>query len=71
MRLFLPTQQHAYLHGLAQHKAYQFFAFGLIFNFLEYLMAEEVGFEPTVRFPARQFSRLEPSTTRPPFLSSG
>lgn len=31
-------------------------------------MAEGVGFEPTVRLPARQFSRLEPSTTRPPFL---
>lgn len=31
-------------------------------------MAEGVGFEPTVRFPARQFSRLEPSTARPPFL---
>ena len=23
-------------------------------------LAEEVGFEPTVRFPARQFSRLLP-----------
>ena len=30
-------------------------------------MAEAVGFEPTMRFPARQFSRLEPSTTRPHF----
>jgi hypothetical protein len=30
-------------------------------------LAEAVGFEPTMRFPARQFSRLEPSTTRPRF----
>lgn len=42
MRLFLPTQQHAYLHGLAQHKTYQVCASGLIFNFWKYLMAEEV-----------------------------
>jgi hypothetical protein len=28
-------------------------------------MAEQVGFEPTVRFHARQFSRLLPSTARP------
>ena len=29
-------------------------------------MAEEVGFEPTVRFPVQRFSRPPPSTTRPP-----
>ena len=29
-------------------------------------LAERVGFEPTVPLRARQFSRLEPSTTRPP-----
>ena len=31
------------------------------------LMAEEVGFEPTVGLHPRQFSRLEQSTTLPPF----
>ncbi len=29
-------------------------------------MAEREGFEPPVRFPVLQFSRLAPSTTRPP-----
>ncbi len=29
-------------------------------------MAEGVGFEPTVPFPGLQFSRLPPSSTRPP-----
>jgi hypothetical protein len=32
-------------------------------------MAEEEGFEPPIPFQVRQFSRLEPSTTRPLFLS--
>ncbi len=31
-------------------------------------MAEEEGFEPPIPFQVRQFSRLEPSTTRPLFL---
>jgi hypothetical protein len=31
-------------------------------------MAEEEGFEPPIPFRVRQFSRLEPSTTRPLFL---
>ena len=30
-------------------------------------MAEEEGFEPPIPFQVRQFSRLEPSTTRPLF----
>ena len=30
------------------------------------LMAERVGFEPTVPLPVRRFSRPLPSTTRPP-----
>ena len=30
------------------------------------MLAERVGFEPTVPLPARQFSRLLPSTTRSP-----
>ncbi len=29
-------------------------------------MAERVGFEPTVGFHLRRFSRPEPSTARPP-----
>ena len=29
-------------------------------------MAEREGFEPPVQFPVLQFSRLAPSTTRPP-----
>ena len=29
-------------------------------------LAEREGFEPPVRFPVLQFSRLAPSTTRPP-----
>jgi hypothetical protein len=33
-------------------------------------MAEEEGFEPPIPFRVRQFSRLEPSTTRPLFRSS-
>ena len=33
-------------------------------------MAEEEGFEPPIPFQVRQFSRLEPSTTRPLFLDS-
>lgn len=32
-------------------------------------MAEEEGFEPPIPFQVRQFSRLEPSTTRPLFLT--
>jgi hypothetical protein len=32
------------------------------------VMAEEEGFEPPIPFQVRQFSRLEPSTTRPLFL---
>ena len=32
-------------------------------------VAEEEGFEPPIPFQVRQFSRLEPSTTRPLFLS--
>ena len=32
-------------------------------------MAEEEGFEPPIPFQVRQFSRLEPSTTRPLFPS--
>ena|GEM_PF-3555345 len=32
-----------------------------------FLLAEEEGFEPSVPFPVRQFSRLLPSTTRSPF----
>ena len=31
-------------------------------------LAEREGFEPSDRFPHRQFSRLLPSTTRPPLL---
>ena len=31
-------------------------------------VAEEEGFEPPIPFQVRQFSRLEPSTTRPLFL---
>src|ERR1700682_2492556 len=31
-------------------------------------MAEAKGFEPLIPFQVRQFSRLEPSTTRPRFL---
>lgn len=31
------------------------------------VMAEAVGFEPTIQLPVCQFSRLEPSTTRPRF----
>jgi hypothetical protein len=34
-------------------------------------MAEEEGFEPPIPFQVRQFSRLEPSTTRPLFLLEG
>ena len=34
-------------------------------------MADGVGFEPTVRFHARWFSRPVPSTTRPPILHQG
>jgi hypothetical protein len=30
-------------------------------------VAEEEGFEPPIPFQVRQFSRLEPSTTRPLF----
>src|SRR5580692_7332504 len=33
-------------------------------------LAEEEGFEPPIPFRVRQFSRLEPSTTRPLFLTS-
>src|SRR5208282_5994887 len=33
-------------------------------------MAEREGFEPPVRFPVLQFSRLAPSTTRPPLQTS-
>ena len=33
-------------------------------------MAEEEGFEPPIPFQVRQFSRLEPSTTRPLFRIS-
>src|ERR1017187_4952756 len=33
-------------------------------------MAEEEGFEPPIPFQVRQFSRLEPSTTRPLFRTS-
>lgn len=32
-------------------------------------LAEEEGFEPPIPFQVRQFSRLEPSTTRPLFLA--
>ena len=37
---------------------------GFVYNKIE--LAEREGFEPTVRFPVLQFSRLAPSTTRPP-----
>ena len=30
------------------------------------IVAERVGFEPTVRLPAQRLSRPPPSTTRPP-----
>jgi hypothetical protein len=30
------------------------------------MLAEREGFEPSIRFPVFQFSRLAPSTTRPP-----
>ncbi len=33
-----------------------------------FYMAERVGFEPTIPLPVWQFSRLLPSTTRPPLL---
>lgn len=33
-------------------------------------LADRVGFEPTVRLPARWFSRPVPSTTRPPVHGS-
>ena len=33
-------------------------------------MAEEEGFEPPIPFQVRQFSRLEPSTTRPLFRTT-
>src|ERR1017187_3763229 len=33
-------------------------------------VAEEEGFEPPIPFQVRQFSRLEPSTTRPLFRTS-
>ena len=31
-----------------------------------YLMAERVGFEPTLEFPLNTLSKRAPSTTRPP-----
>ncbi len=40
------------------------------FIYIEYEMAEEVGFEPTVRFHARRFSRPVHSTTLPLLLSA-
>ena len=36
----------------------------IVYNRIE--LAEREGFEPSVRFPVLQFSRLAPSTTRPP-----
>ena len=34
-----------------------------------FFLAERVGFEPTVRLPARRFSRPLPSTTRSSLLT--
>jgi hypothetical protein len=35
------------------------------------LMAEGVGFEPTLRFPVNTLSKRAPSATRPPLRKSG
>ena len=39
----------------------------LFFDFNSTILAEGEGFEPSVRFTARRFSRPVPSTTRSPF----
>lgn len=39
----------------------------LFFDFNSTVLAEGEGFEPSVRFTARRFSRPVPSTTRSPF----
>ena len=39
----------------------------LFFKFNSTTLAEGEGFEPSVRFTARRFSRPVPSTTRSPF----
>ena len=42
----------------------------LFLKFNSTILAEGEGFEPSVRFTARRFSRPVPSTTRSPFQKS-
>lgn len=42
----------------------------LFFKFNSTILAEGEGFEPSVRFTARRFSRPVPSTARPPLRTS-